>query len=398
MSFSKLNVLVALLFTICIFSACKDDCDDIVCQNGGTCDNGICDCPTGFFGDNCESITDPCANVLCEPHQICDNGECICNDDLANAFNTGVFVINEGNFLAGNSSLSYYNEAECITNKNNLYNDVNSEALGDVFQSMTSFEDQYLLVVNNSGRIVAIDNADLTKENEINNLGAPSHLMATANASGEFYLSDLFSNYLYVFDANNFLITDSIELGGGSGPMLKAGDKLFVTNIFGDKLFVYNETTEAVNTVQLTAGVNSIVKSADNNSVWVLCSGDYYIPGSAKLHKIDSNSEAIEETIDITFGSPSRLKLDDFNGDLYWLNGGVYKLNEYGNVAPNDPTIPADGKNFYGLEVQGFEGNIWLADAKDFSQNGDMLRYDLDGNLVDSFTVGIIPNGFYINQ
>lgn len=40
-----------------------DDCRNVDCQNGGTCDAGDCSCPTGFTGDECE--TDLCANVTC---------------------------------------------------------------------------------------------------------------------------------------------------------------------------------------------------------------------------------------------------------------------------------------------------------------------------------------------
>lgn len=39
--------------------ACKDDdCDGISCQNGGTCDEGICQCPVGFTGQFCEDETE----------------------------------------------------------------------------------------------------------------------------------------------------------------------------------------------------------------------------------------------------------------------------------------------------------------------------------------------------
>lgn len=32
----------------------KDRCNNVTCQNGGTCVNGYCSCPTGYEGDNCE--------------------------------------------------------------------------------------------------------------------------------------------------------------------------------------------------------------------------------------------------------------------------------------------------------------------------------------------------------
>lgn len=46
-----------------------DLCENITCENGGTCDEGICDCPDGFSGTNCE-IEDLCITNPIE----CQNG------------------------------------------------------------------------------------------------------------------------------------------------------------------------------------------------------------------------------------------------------------------------------------------------------------------------------------
>lgn len=38
------------------YTACnKDECKDVTCQNGGTCSDGKCNCPSGFEGSNCET-------------------------------------------------------------------------------------------------------------------------------------------------------------------------------------------------------------------------------------------------------------------------------------------------------------------------------------------------------
>jgi hypothetical protein len=56
------NVFLVLFSAIllCIISSCNSDssnsCDTVVCQNGGTCDDGSCECPTGFSGTNCETV------------------------------------------------------------------------------------------------------------------------------------------------------------------------------------------------------------------------------------------------------------------------------------------------------------------------------------------------------
>jgi hypothetical protein len=55
------NVALSTLLTIGAFSAItytsctKDECKDVVCQNGGTCADGKCTCTYAFEGTNCET-------------------------------------------------------------------------------------------------------------------------------------------------------------------------------------------------------------------------------------------------------------------------------------------------------------------------------------------------------
>jgi hypothetical protein len=43
-------------FTAVTYTACnKDKCKDVVCQNGGTCSEGNCNCLAGFEGDRCQT-------------------------------------------------------------------------------------------------------------------------------------------------------------------------------------------------------------------------------------------------------------------------------------------------------------------------------------------------------
>jgi hypothetical protein len=42
-------------FSLITYSACtKDECDEVICQNGGTCAGGLCTCPVGYLGYQCE--------------------------------------------------------------------------------------------------------------------------------------------------------------------------------------------------------------------------------------------------------------------------------------------------------------------------------------------------------
>lgn len=71
------NLILASLGLIVMMASC--DCRGIDCQNGGTCNDGKCDCLKGYYGDNCE------LKDFCEINEVeCVYGDCtdgICNCD-----------------------------------------------------------------------------------------------------------------------------------------------------------------------------------------------------------------------------------------------------------------------------------------------------------------------------
>ena len=73
--FIRILVIIPLIsYFSCTFS---ELCDNIICQNDGTCINGTCHCRNGFSGRNCE-IEDLCRNINCQNDGVCDEGICDC--------------------------------------------------------------------------------------------------------------------------------------------------------------------------------------------------------------------------------------------------------------------------------------------------------------------------------
>ena len=61
---------------------------------------------------------------------------------------------------------------------------------------------------------------------------------------------------------------------------------------------------------------------------------------------------------------------------------------------PTHPFIDSQGTIYYGLTICPRTGDVYIADAIDYVQQGMVYRYSKDKELIDSFYVGIIPGAF----
>lgn len=101
-----LLLFAAAIFLLGTLESCNQ-CRGVDCDNGGTCNDGECDCLKGFEGDNCE-IKDICVlnDVVCVFGE-CEEGICNCNEGIELAdcsrearqkfigkFNTTEYVVN----------------------------------------------------------------------------------------------------------------------------------------------------------------------------------------------------------------------------------------------------------------------------------------------------------------
>ncbi|MDH3253206.1 MAG: hypothetical protein OEM41_10470, partial [Ignavibacteria bacterium] len=129
--------------------------------------------------------------------------------------------------------------------------------------------------------------------------------------------------------------------------------------------------------------------------VYVLCAG-FYGSGSipddstpAQVIVIDPRTTAIVDSIDIP--------------------GHAYTIAVSGTglayVPSSDSVMVIDTRAhrvtgtfargaFYAVGVEESSGDIYLSDAKNFAQPGEVLVYASDGQLRTRFTAGVIPGSF----
>jgi len=305
-----------------------------------------------------------------------------------------VRVVNEGLFQNGNASVSEIriDKDEVIEN---IYNHVNSSALGDVAQSAYTFKNKTYIVVNNSSKIEIVDAQSFQSLGKITNLQSPRYFLPINDTMA--LVSDLYAHAVSVVDLKNNYKKSSIPLHGWSEQMINIGDYTFITNRWGSALYRVHHETFAIDSLPLSFGANSLVYDT-YGKLWVLCGGNELSqnPGAA-LWIVNPNSFSSE--LKINFPStewPRKLCSNPEKTQLLWLgaNNSVYQMPVTKNELPLNAFIQANGKNFYSLGVHPQNGEIYVGDAIDYQQKGKVYRFQSDGTLIKNYTVGQIPTDF----
>src|SRR5688572_9286512 len=95
-------------------------------------------------------------------------------DTPSNPSSPGVYIVNEGAFGSGNSSISFFDfQTNAVTN--NIYQTTNGVPLGDVAQMMLVHQGKGYIVVNNSQKIEVVDSDNCTSIGTISGFQSPRH-------------------------------------------------------------------------------------------------------------------------------------------------------------------------------------------------------------------------------
>lgn len=306
----------------------------------------------------------------------------------------GFFIINEGNYLAGNGSLSFFSY-DSLKVFNNLFLKLNGFPLGDIAFSAIADEENISIVVNNSGKIVIAGRDDLKLDGTIQNLISPRYIRSINQSKA--YVSSLFSDSITIVDQGAKLVSGYINLGRSSEYIALSGSFAYISNwAGGNSLSIINtETDQLVKTITLSTDPGNIVID-HQGYIWVLCNGGWTNEEYPALYKLmPETGQIVEELLfNKLTDSPTELCVDSTGKLLYYLNGGIFRLSTDDLQIPTVPFIESAGKNFYGMEIDPARGNILVTDAIDYMQNGIVYLYSESGEEIISFRTGIIPGSF----
>lgn len=320
-------------------------------------------------------------------------------------YETGVFISNEGPFQNGTGTISFLNR-DSSTIENDIFEAVNNRPLGNIVQSVYVHNDKAYIVVNNADKIEVVNANTFEEAGVINNLKLPRYFLPIDNNKA--YVSQWgdggVNGAVKVIDLSTNTVTKTITVGNGAENMLLHNGKVYVANsgAFGydSTLTIINAATDNVEaTITVGANPNSLVK-ANNGNIYVLCGGKYKsdfsmleIKGSLAIINSSNNTVSNSFSFSSDFAQPNDLIINETGNKMYYnYDGKVYTQDATAN---NLQLNVFANRGFYSLGFDNVSDYIYAGDAGTFSSNGMVLRYNINGTVVDSFEAGIAPNGFF---
>ena len=330
--------------------------------------------------------------------------------DITRTAGSGVFIVNEGNFMYNNASLSFYD-----TGSREIYNDIfyntNALPLGDVAVSMTIRDSLGYVVVNNSGKVNILDINTFEYRGKITGLTSPRHIHFIDDNKA--YISDLYARSISIIDPASREITGFIDVSNeGSSfyqhpteEMVRYGSYVFVSCwSYDNKILVIDSNNdELVDSIEVLIQPRSMVIDRFNK-IWVLSDGGYegspYGYEAPGLIRIDAELRTVEQIWRFEAGdNPGSLALNGSGDTLYYINRHIYRMpvHETGSMPElfiESPYAGTMGGGFSSLGVDPHSSDVYIGDALDNARPGIVYRYHPDGIPADTFRVGIIPGAF----
>jgi YVTN family beta-propeller protein len=339
------------------------------------------------------------------------------NDAPLGSYDKGFLILNQGGFGHNDASVSFVS-SDFVTAQNDIFSIVNPAiTLGDTGQDVGFNNQNAYIVLNGSNKIEIVNRYTLKSVGTINSGLKNPRYIAFANGKG--YVTnwgdggDATDDFVAVIDLSSNKVSSTIPVVEGPERIIENSGKLYVAHKGG---YGYGKTVSVIesgsNTVSTTITVGDIPESLliKDGTLWVSCSGNpSYVSAPAiesagKIVKVNLTTNKVTSTISY---SDATKHLSNFviNGSdaYYTIDSGIYKMSTSATTLPTTPAFSTTTQNVYGVYSFAVHGNhIYVGDAGNYINNGKVYVYALNapsiGSLEKTFSVGIIPAGFYFND
>lgn len=315
-----------------------------------------------------------------------------------------VFVGNQGNFTAGDGSVTVYDPesgeaTEPIT------------GLGSIVQSVSVVLGRLYVTANTGGRVEVYEAISGAYEH----LGrveveSPRYVALDGDRGRLYVTSQLYDrpSEVVVVDADSLEVIETVEVGGFAEGVVVAGDRVFVaTGAFSatqEVVVLDAETNEVVQRIDVGCTAPRSLATDPDGEVWVFCAGTPAMDGAPEVESevvvLDAATGEIATRIDIdgridTAGpgqdayaalSPMLLAVRD--------QDTLLRFNTVANAL--EATIPLDGDPIGAVAFEPIYERIYVARVPGFDVAGSVTIHEMDGTQVGRFGTGAVPTSISI--
>lgn len=331
-----------------------------------------------------------------------------CSDDNDSAqtplgdYENGFFVLNEGNSNPSTASVTFIGTNGTI--EQNVFGNVNpgQTGMGSYLQSMFFAGDKAFIISGSANKVTVVDRytfkflASITTHLENPRYGALVNGKVYITNYADYTTGD--DDFLTVIDVNNYT-TSKVLLHNWSERVLEHNGKLYIANGYygnGNSITVFNTATGTADK-EIDLGTSNSPNSMEvkDGVLYVLTSDD---SGVGKIFRISLNTNEISTSVSIPSVITSPKQLDIENDKIYFTGStSVYSLGINATSVGTTPVMTYSSTSAWG-QMYGFkinEGKIYIADGGDFASDSVVYQYSTTGTLLNTYTVGVGPNGFY---
>ena len=347
----------------------------------------------------------------------CTNDDVVTVDVPLGSYDNGLLILNQGGFGHNDASISYISSDFAIA-QNDIFSVVNPTiTLGDKGQDVGFNGQNAYIVLNGSNKIEIVNRYTMKSVGSINTGLKNPRYIAFINGKG--YVTNwgdggvATDDYVAVIDLATNKVTSSIPVLEGPERILENSGKLYVAHTggfnYGNKISVIDATSNSVSTTITVGDVpgNLVIK---DGTLWVACSGNpSYVSApleetAGKIVKVNIATNAVTNTIAYSDAKKHLSNLVLNGNDLYYtVSADIYKMNTNATELPTVAAFSTTAQKVYGVYSFAILGShIYVGDAGNYQNNGKVYVYALSspsiGTLENTFSVGVIPAGFYFNN
>lgn len=345
---------------------------------------------------------------------------CSSNDDNPipyhpqGTYDSGVLVLNEGNYGVDNAEVSYISSG-LSTHYNSVFSNENTGALlGNTGQSIGFNGDLAYIIVNVSNKIEIVNRYTMKKVGSITaGLASPRYI---AFANGKGYVTNWGgTGYVAVINLETNTVSATIPVDSAPNKIIADGGKLYVAHNdlgSGNKISVINASNNTISTTITVGDLPDELVVDDSGVLWVSCQGKSNYPNpdeesAGKIMKINRSTNAVTETFTLPSNTQHVSHFAVYGSSVFYtINSDIYKFSTTAHALPTDKAFTSGAVYMYGFAVK--NNKIYVGDAKYFNTNGVVYVYSsgasFDPNPLGTLLtptpieVGVGPNGFYFNQ